>query len=85
MCVKNVCNHKPLLPPTIYSGFIYAILPIILAFINVGGLSGGFLKVPVFMDLLNYDEKIATIYTYPLTFGAGLANFFLLLPQRHLT
>lgn len=37
------------------------------------------------MDLLNYTESIATFYTYPLTFGGGLANFFLLIPQRHPT
>jgi hypothetical protein len=37
------------------------------------------------MDLLAYDEKTATSYTYPLTFSGGLANFFLLVPQRHPT
>lgn len=37
------------------------------------------------MDLLNYPQSQATLYTYPLTFGGGLANFFLLVPQRHLT
>ena len=75
--------HDPLLPPTVYTAFVYLLIPILLSLANVGGLSGGFLKVPFLMDLLNYPQNTATLYTYPLTFGGGLANFFLLVPQRH--
>ena len=84
-CVNQICQHNPLLPPTVYTAFIYLLIPILLSLANVGGVSGGFLKVPFLMDLLNYPESTATVYTYPLTFGGGLANFLLLVPQRHPT
>ena len=54
-CQQTLCVHNPLLPPTVYTTFIYLLIPILLSLANVGGLSGGFLKVPILMDLLNYQ------------------------------
>lgn len=84
-CVEGFCQHNPLLPPTVYTAFVYLLIPFFLALANIGGVSGGYLKVPLLMDLLDYPETTATFYTYPMIFGGGMANFFLLLPQRHPT
>ena len=54
-CIEGLCVHEPLLPPTVYTAFVYLLIPILLSLANVGGLSGGFLKVPILMDLLNYS------------------------------
>lgn len=82
-CVDSICQHNALLPPTWYTGFVYLLIPFFLALANIGGVSGGYLKVPLFMDLLNYQGTTATFYTYPMILGGGMANFFLLVPQRH--
>ncbi len=82
-CLEGVCVHNPLLPPTAYTAFVYILIPFFLSLANLGGVSGGYLKVPLFMDLLNYPASTATFYTYPMILGGGMANFFLLVPQRH--
>jgi hypothetical protein len=50
---------------------------------NVGGLSAGNFKVPIFMDMLNYTVTMATTLVYPVTAGAGLANLIQIIPKRN--
>lgn len=49
----------------------------------MGGLSAGVYKIPILMDMLNYPVGQATYLSYPVVTGASLANFILLVPQRH--
>ncbi len=44
-------------------------IPMLIGIVNVGGLGGGVIKVPVMVLLLNYSQKYATFLCYPLTFG----------------
>ena len=63
--------------------FGYLLIMLILGVSTVGGLGGGIEKIPILMIMLNYSQKMATIYTYPLMLGANIINYILLIHQRH--
>jgi uncharacterized membrane protein YfcA len=77
------CEHVPLVPASYAVQVIsYVLIPIGLSFANAVGISGGFLRVIVLMDLLAYTAEQATYLTYPITFAGGLVNFCLLIFRR---
>lgn len=82
-CLNSKCVHEGLFPLSIYTGFVYFLLPFGAMLCNVGGLSAGIYKVPILMDMLNYPVNTATILSYPIVTGTALANFILLIPKRH--
>ena len=78
-----LCVHNSLLPFNFYNLFGYLLIILILGVSTVGGLGGGIEKIPILMIMLNYSQKMATIYTYPLMLGANIINYILLIHQRH--
>lgn len=82
-CINRVCVHDGIFPLSVYTSFVYILLPFGLMLTNVGGLSAGSLKVPILMDLLNYPVNQATTLSYAIVTGASMANFILLIPKRH--
>lgn len=82
-CVQQVCVHRSIFPLSAYTGFVYLLLSLGVMLSNVGGLSAGVYKIPILMDMLNYPVGQATYLSYPVVTGASLANFILLVPQRH--
>lgn len=85
VCTSNlVCQHEPVLPLHVFSGFIYFVLmPIGVAICNVGGLSSAALRLPILMGFLNFPLSQAGPFSQGIAVGASLANFILLLPKRH--
>ncbi len=75
--------HEGIFPLSVYTMFVYILLPFCVMLSNVGGLSAGIYKVPILMDLLNYPVNDATFISYPIVTGASMANFIQLIPKRH--
>ena len=82
-CINKSCIHDKIFPLSVYTMFVYIVLPFCVMLSNVGGLSAGIYKVPLLMDLLNYPVNKATFISFPIVTGASLANFILLIPKRH--
>jgi uncharacterized membrane protein YfcA len=84
-CLNDICVHDNIFPVSVYTMFVYLLLPFGIMLTNVGGLSAGIFKVPILMDLLNYTVSKAATLTYPIVSGASLFNLTMLIPKRNPT
>ena len=59
ICVDEICKHKSVFPMYTKEFIGFLILPVLLAFANVGGIGGGGLIIPITMTLFTFTTKEA--------------------------
>lgn len=71
---KYICDREPVLYLTGYTGFVFALIPILIGIGILGGLGGGMMKRPVLNLLLNYNNSTSNAITNGVIFASGLFN-----------
>ena len=73
--VGGLCTHKGVFPP--YASEIVGILvlPVLLAFANVGGIGGGGLIVPITMALFQFTMKSSIVISGFTIFTGAVVRF----------
>ncbi|CAD8079318.1 unnamed protein product [Paramecium sonneborni] len=81
--ISYTCVHDPILELTLYTGFVYALIPIFLGIGILGGLGTGMIKRPILNLMLNYPASIATQVGDCFLFITTTLNSFLLFFEKH--
>jgi hypothetical protein len=78
-----LCVHKGVFPPyaSEYVGIL--VLPILLAFANVGGIGGGGLIVPITMALFQFTMKSSIVISGFTIFTGAVVRFFYQWNNKH--
>ncbi|CAD8055924.1 unnamed protein product [Paramecium primaurelia] len=81
--INYTCVHDPILELTLYTGFVYSLIPIFLGIGILGGLGTGMIKRPILNLMLNYPASIATQVGDCFLFVTTTLNSLLLIFEKH--
>ena len=76
------CGHEPLWPITTAEGIGYALIVVISAFANAGGLGGGAVIVPIYMFLFNYITPEAIPLSKATILAGAIMNVCQIINRR---
>ncbi|CAD8212102.1 unnamed protein product [Paramecium octaurelia] len=81
--ISYSCVHDPILELSLYTGFVYFLIPIFLGTSIMGGLGSGMIKRPILNLLLNYPSSISTQVADCFLFTTSTLNSLFLFFEKH--
>jgi uncharacterized membrane protein YfcA len=82
-CQDKICTHKSIFPMHVSEFIGIMILPVLLAFANVGGVGGGGIIIPLTMSLFRFTMKSSiSISVFCIMCGA-IVRFFYQWTEKH--